>query len=180
MSQVIEAKQVGAMIRFEGRRVLKVGRRAAMRAAVFGKARLIKATDEKGITDLGQYKNSFEVGRGGPGVPATLTNISTIAGVIELGARPHPVSEAGVQSIREWVCRKMLQISADLGDQNEEVDRITFAIVKKLEREGQAGRYVFRDELDKLTEFLRREVERGLRGKVGSGWRKGGAGGGDA
>jgi hypothetical protein len=171
---VITEKQLSAALRREAKQVPQKLARAALRAAHRGKAHLIRRTKEKGITDMGQYANSFEVKKGlGDDDLATITNTAPHAGIIELGARPHPVSREGFERIREWVARKMLGISATMADENEEVDRIAWAIVKKIERYGQAPRHVFKDEQEMLTRFWRVEFERALKGNVGRGWRGG-------
>jgi hypothetical protein len=161
---VITEKQLSAALRREAKKVPAALSRAAVRAAHRGKSHLVRKTKEKGITDLGQYANSFEVKRGvGDQDLATITNTAPHAGIIELGARPHPVSREGFERIREWVARKMLDISSQMADENEEVDRIAWAIVKKIEREGQAPRHVFADEQTVLVKFWREEFERALR-----------------
>lgn len=153
--------QLGKALAKEARKAPALLARAAVRAAHRGKGRLVAATDEKGITDMGQYKNSFKVERLDEKTPAVLFNDAPMAGVIELGARPHPVSKAGREAITDWVRRK-------LGKRDEkEAARIAAAIVRKIGRDGQKGRFVFKDEQALLTKYWREEMERALRGSKG-------------
>jgi hypothetical protein len=164
-TRAISAKDLPKALREEARKVKGAIRSSQRVAAQRGKAHLIAETDRKGITDRGQYKSSFQVrGQGGEVV---LENDSPIAGVIELGARPHPVSEEGREAIRAWVARKMLGINAADAEDNLDVGAITRAIVEKIRRHGQDGRFVFRDALPTLNRFLREEVERRLKGGAG-------------
>src|SRR5262245_18169728 len=113
----ITSKELSKALSREAKGVRRKIERGALRAAHRGKALLVRKTDEKGITDLGQFKNSFQVERGAArGIVAELWNDAPHAGIIELGPRPHPVSREGWEAIREWVARKMLELSADLAD----------------------------------------------------------------
>src|SRR5262245_48635855 len=76
-------------------------KRGLRRAAERSKAHLVSRTP----VDMGQLKSSWSVSEGLTGV--ALHNSSPIAGVIDLGARPHPVSKAGRQAITEWAARKV-------------------------------------------------------------------------
>lgn len=93
-------------------------------------------------------------------------NRTPYAGIIELGARPHPVSLDGQRYIREWVRRNIKDIvwsapgrsggsiATDVKDKKEkEIDQITKAIVWKLQREGQEGKYVVSKEIVKIERF---------------------------
>ena len=157
----VTEKQLSAAMRKEARKAPALLHRAAVRAAHRGKARLVAATDEKGITDMGQYKNSFKVERGPKGEPAVLFNDSPHAGIIELGARPHPVSAAGLKALAEWALRKL-----DVKDEREAM-RVAKAIARKLAKEGQKGRFVFAENQELLGRYFREEFERLLRSDRG-------------
>lgn len=163
----ISAKDLPKALRAEARKVRGAVRKGQRRAAQRGKAHLIAETGRKDITDRGQYVNSFKVRGGGNRGDVILENDSPIAGVIELGARPHPVNAEGVEAIRAWVARKMLGISAADAEDNLDVEAITWGIVNKLRTEGQEGRFVFQDALPDLRRFLRQEVERQLKRPAG-------------
>ncbi len=178
--------QLGAALRREAKKVPALLERAALRAAHRGKARLVAATDEKGITDMGQYKNSFKVEKGPSGEPAVLFNDAPMAGVIELGARPHPVSQAGIEAIAAWVLRNLsISVSGPIqrgsggrkkftaSVEEQAAMGIALAIARKIRAKGQKPRHVFADELPTLRRYLKEEMERALRGNVGRGWRKG-------
>jgi hypothetical protein len=181
----IEEKDLGRAMRREAKKVPRVLAVSGQRAAYRGKARLIAATDEKGITDMGQYKNSFHVQKGAGRVtgatptPAILFNDAPMAGVIELGARPHPVSQEGIEAIAAWARRKMglgqVEVSGPVmkgaggrkkfarGVQDDIAMGIAISIARKIRAEGQKGRFVFADELGTLRKYWREEFERALR-----------------
>lgn len=89
---------------------------------------------------------------------AQLINSAPYAGIVEEGARPHPVSQEGREPITLWVRRQM-----SVNDE-EEVQRILEAIVNKLQHHGQKGTFFVRDALKggTATKFLRDEIYRRL------------------
>ena len=89
---------------------------------------------------------------------AQLINTAPYAWIVEEGARPHPVSQAGREAISLWVRRQMLV------NDPEEVQRIVEAIVNKLQHHGQKGTFFVRDALKggTATKFLRAEINRRL------------------
>jgi hypothetical protein len=186
----LKPEQLGRALRGEAAKVAGALERGAMRAAHRGKARLIEATDEKGVTDMGQYKSSFKVAKGpgigqyGHGATATLINEAPIAGIVELGARPHPVSEDGIIAIARWAERKLgvgavhgpvhVRVHGPTGrvttrkprkstEVSEAAMAVAQAIAWKIRHHGQKGRYIFADEIGRLTRFYREEVEKMLR-----------------
>jgi hypothetical protein len=148
----LSARQLPAALRREAKRMPEIVQRAMTRAANRGVARLMHAVDEKGLTYQGQLKNSFHVERLPEG-GARIYNDAPHAGIVELGARPHPVSQEGIEHIAEWARIK-------LGLEPEEALRVANAIAWKLRSKGQEPKYLFRDEQGKLADFLREEVER--------------------
>lgn len=128
----------------KSRQALELGARAAALKLV---AYLVNITDQLGITDRGVYKAGFRADG------STVYNDAPHAGIVELGARPHPVSEEGQKAIRSWVIRK-------LGADEADADNITFLICRKIAEDGQAPRYVMRDALEKAHEFYKEEVNR--------------------
>ena len=193
MAIEIKPSQLGAALRGEAAKVAGAIERGAMRAAHRGKGHLVRETERKGITDMGQYKGSFEVKRraaieGTHSVVAEITNTAPMAGVIEVGARPHPVSKEGVEAIARWVQRKLgvegreveaagpvrQRVHAPTGkvqrsrprsylDISEEALQIANAIAWKIRHHGQQGRFVFAEALPQISAFFREEVERILR-----------------
>jgi hypothetical protein len=105
-------------------------------------------------------------------------NLAPYAGIIELGARPHGVSAEGRANIREWVRRNIRVTtwskpgrsggSVATGTRmrrkkDPELDKITQAIVWKIQRYGQAPKYVVGGIFDKLhmqaTRAIAREIK---------------------
>lgn len=155
------------------RRAMQKGARAA---AMKLKAYLVDQVDERGITYMGTLKNSFEVHGN------SVTNVAPHFAFIELGTRPHKVSMEGVEAIERWVRVKLLHqpdetwadkkakaegtdinaLSSLLGvpSVGDEIKKITWAIVKKIEREGTKPHYLMRDALPKAAEYFKQEFER--------------------
>lgn len=152
--------QLGASLRRVGKDVRVAIGRGMVRAAQRGKLRLVQATKAKGKIDQGQFLNSFQVRRSGGDV--VLENNSPMAGVIELGARPHAVSQAGLEALEAWAARK-------LGLDPAEAKEAAEGIARKLARHGQAPSYVFRDELLNFRADLKEEVSRAIRELAGRG-----------
>ncbi len=120
----------------------------AARAAVFRlKSYMVKIVDASGITDRGIYKNSFRA------TDNALWNDAAHAGIIELGTRPHKVSEASRLAIKSWCMRK-------LGLDEVEAERASWAIAKHHEKYGTAPHYFFRDSLPMARLFYAQELER--------------------
>lgn len=175
----IEEKDLARAMRREAKKVPRVLVVSGQRAAYRGKARLIAATDEKRIVDMGQFKNSFHVQKGAHDLPAVLYNDAPMAGVIELGARPHPVSQEGIEAIAAWARRTMglsqVEVSGPVmkgsggrkkfarGVQDDIAMGIAISIARKIKAKGQEGRFVFHDELGTLRKYWREEFERALR-----------------
>ncbi len=166
----------------ERAKVNQAMQKAARAAAQKLKAYLVDEVDSLGITYQGIYRNSFVV-KGN-----SVSNTAPHAGIIELGARPHAVSEEGFQAIKEWVRVKLLGrppeswtglkkaakdriagktnniggLNALLGvkTEDDEAEGIARAIVAKIRREGQKPRYVMRNALPKASEYFKQEFER--------------------
>lgn len=89
----------------------------------------------------------------------TVSNDAPYAGIIEHGARPHPVSRAGWESIYQWVRRHRASFGLRKATPKE-LASITWAIVKKIEKEGARPRYIVRDSRHLLQQFTAAEVKR--------------------
>lgn len=157
----------------ESAKIAKIGPRAAHRAAQKLRLYLRQRTDELKITDLGSYKAGFQV------VGESVVNDAPHAGIVELGARPHPVSKEGVEAIARWVRRKLritptppAGITPNVNNVStrprrptvDEALQIAQAIAQKIRREGQAPRYVMRDSLPRAVAFYKQELEALLSG----------------
>lgn len=78
-----------------------------------------------------------------------IRNNAPHAGIIEAGARPHTVSEAGRLAIQDWAERH--------GMENPEA--AAWGIVKKIEKEGSRAHWIVRDSLEVLTDIIHEELE---------------------
>jgi hypothetical protein len=133
--------------------------------------------------DLGQLRASWKVKA--HDMVAELINDAPHIASVELGARPHKVSAEGWKAIYEWVRRHPEMYGeerARSGVQRDEhgrfksngdelgpfrgldpqISRITWAIVKKIEKFGQKPTFFIRESMDVLREALIKEVERQL------------------
>ncbi len=173
---VVKMEDLPNVYRGELGKVKRVMHKAARAAAMKLKAYLVNLVDEKGITYMGELKNSFEVDGN------SVTNTAPHFAFIELGTRPHKVSMEGVEAIERWVRIKLLHqpdqtwadkraqaegkdinaLSALLGvpSVTDDVKKITWAIVKKIEREGTKPHWLMRDSVPKATEYYKQEFER--------------------
>jgi hypothetical protein len=114
--------------------------RGLKRAARRGQAHMPGKTP----TDQGQLRNSWRVIEGAAGV--RLENDAPHAGIVEAGARPHPVSREGIEALTGWAMRKF-------GLPADEAEGLAFAIAARIKKEGQAPTYFVRAELEKLASF---------------------------
>ncbi len=125
--------------------------KAAIAAARKFRTLLVQRTDELGITDTGALKNSWRAERTKDG--ATVFSDCPYAGIVELGARPHPVSVEGQEAIARWAIRK-------LGVDEKEAKSVAFLIARKIAKEGQKPTYLVQDQLPKAVAYYREELER--------------------
>lgn len=151
----IRADQLPRALRAEGERIARGIPKACRAAAQRFKARLVARTDELGITDTGMYKNGWRVSAGEGETAAQVYNDAPYAGVIELGARPHPVSAEGREAIARWAMRK-------LGLGETEAKSAAFLIARKLQAEGQKGHFVVRDLIPEARRYFAEELSRVL------------------
>lgn len=147
----IDASQLGNALRAERRDVRTATELAARRSAQRYKAHLVNESDRLGVTDRGLYKNAWRV----IAVPggATLFNDSPHGGIVEAGARPHPVSKEGINNIARWCVRK-------LGLPRGEAMAAAQAIAKHIERYGQKGTWIVRNSLGVARRFFGEELVR--------------------
>lgn len=147
-------------------------RRGSMAAAHRSKTMISRHTP----SDLGQLAHSWGVrnmGRDSKGkfvktkYMAELYNDAPHAGVVEAGARPHKVSAEGWWSIYEWVERHFPEAASEDGQvdvygNDPEFSRITWAIVRKIGRDGQKATYFVRKRLPALVQIAQVEVGRAI------------------
>lgn len=154
----IDPKKLGRVLRGEARFVGKVMVTGARAAANRGVGHLVNATQEAGKVYLSQFVNSFRVSRDSRGV--VLYNGAPHAGIIEEGARPHPVSQEGQEAIKRWAMRR-------LNVDEQKATAIMRGIVAKLRTRGQKGTFLFRNAQPALTRYYADEVTRLIRAGAG-------------
>lgn len=154
--------QVPGIYRRETAKFRAAIEKAARSAARRLKVHLVARTNELGITDQGTYRAGFKVD------DKTVYNDAPHAGIVELGARPHPVSREGIEAIAAWVRRKLRIPPATEGGRRRKYTQdqamsIAYAIANKIREVGQAPRYVMRDALPMAGVFYGEELRRFLR-----------------
>lgn len=130
------------------------------------------------------------------GTIGEIANDSPIIGILEMGARPHPVSLEGQEAIFQWVLRHMRLVgntttgfaavhASELGkgthrkkfgtvDGGERLARqITYLICRKIRTKGQAPRYFVRDSMDLIAIMCQMDVEAAIRDRMSraGGWK---------
>lgn len=122
--------------------------------------------------DQGQLKNSWRVrasrgtGIGGGNLVATLSNDAPHAGIVEGGARPHPVSNEGIAAIHAWVWRNRKDFGFTTRSGRAQGGKgvkaatlgIAYAIANKIKREGQEPTFFVKDSMPVLQKIAAREV----------------------
>jgi hypothetical protein len=145
-------------------------------AARRGRALLVRRTPK----DQGLAKQAWrdttsvlsEMDITGRGTMAEVFNDAPYIGVIEEGARPHPVSAEGQKAIFEWVKR---HLPSFIGHERAktikrrfasyadiEAKHIADAIVWRIRHHGQRPTYFIRDSIDELRGFVGIEVKRAV------------------
>lgn len=180
----IKPTRVAKVMARIGMRTFRACWTGAQRGAFMGKRHLVKLSP----TDRGDLRRSWRVTtkrirpRGGSGRPAILINDAPHAGIIEGGARPHPVSQEGIMSIAGWVARKRRRPKArkrtappsrktsgsrpDASTRKQRKSKgpsksdiqIAHAIAWKIRREGQKPTFFVRKELETLSRIANEQV----------------------
>lgn len=98
----VDAGKLGAVIKADCKRLPDVMRQALYAAAQRGRSHLVSVSP----VDRGVLKNAWRIATIFGGFE--VINDAPYAGVIERGARPHTISEEGMESLTAWVYRKIL------------------------------------------------------------------------
>ena len=157
----VSANRVGPEMRAALKKVRTGIAMGTQRAALRGRAHMVRATP----VDQGELRASWFVDAtpGSRGVMTELNNKAPHAGIVEHGARPHPVSREGWESIYEWARRHFTGSGErDKDGRDKKLTGITWAIVKKIKTEGQKPTYFIKNELDTLGSFAAQEIQRVL------------------
>ncbi len=178
----ISDRDVPALLRAHARRVPELSHNASITAANRARTMLVRASP----VYTGIFRNAWRV-RLNPGKNqgATVENDAPHAGIIEKGARPHPVSREGIEALTLWAKRKLLHgasraaakrvskknrgsVTADI---DAEAKRIAFAIAKKISQVGQKGLFLVEKRMGKFSKFyvtaLNDEIRKMLAARMG-------------
>ena len=106
--------------------------------------------------DMGVFKNAWYATRVGARKAYKVVNDAPYAGIIERGARPHPVSMEGQIAISHWVKRKIPGIT------DREAWKITKRICDKLAAHGQKGLFLAEGLLPTIVSWLEETIKKAL------------------
>lgn len=102
--------------------------------------------------DTGKMREDWSVSsKEGKRIRVKLFNDTPYAGIVEVGARPHAMNAAGIESVKNWAIRK-------LGATPQEAERIAYSVSRKIQRQGQKPTYFVRENLEKIVEKTANEV----------------------
>lgn len=182
----VTPEQLSKVLANHAKKLPQAFHKGSVKAAHRFRAMLVRESP----VDTGSFKQAWVVMmNGGINKGARVHNHAPHAGIIELGARPHSVSRAGIEALTKWARRKVLGgmtkkayaasgRTAPKGSKTKswkdiEAERIAWAIAKKLEKVGQKGLYLVQNNLwvahGYLEDEVAREVQKILSSKYGSG-----------
>lgn len=170
---VIKPEQVGKQILGRSRAVRKAIARGALLGAERGKTLIVRKTP----WDEGQLAGSWDIKKGrvtmfGRSVLlATLFNDAPHAGIVERGARPHPVGRKGIEALTQWAWRhrRELGIVTASGRARRgakamaEARSVAFAIAAKIRLRGQVGTFFVRKNLPAIQKAMASEIKRQIK-----------------
>ena len=183
----VTPNQLGAALRARGIMVADAIQKGLVSGARRGRAEMVRRSDDLGITDRGVYKNSWKVRDrrktpvtyDGDQIIASLDNNTPYAGIIERGARPHPVSMQGLLNIVAWVERKRRDWLGEVNFLPRQANQtwhqarksarqqaaydIAVAIARKIKAHGQKGKFVLENAIPELAKIAGVEVAREVR-----------------
>lgn len=168
----VKPGMLGATLRAAGKRTQTATRRGVRAAAHRGVALLTRLTP----VDEGIMKNAWKVVAGGGETGSVrIENLAPHAGIIEAGARPHPVSEEGRKAIEGWVRRVVLSGYVTNGGlkatgkerkltsqekADADVSAIVARIIWKIRTKGAKGHWIVKDNMEELRAFVFEEIDR--------------------
>lgn len=179
-----------------GRAIVRGARKSMQKA----KRHLVSVTPK----DRGKARRGWKVKTAGTptevttgnGLIGSVENDNPYIGILENGARPHPVSVEGQEAIYQWVLRHIRLVgSTTMGfaavhaseiskgthrrkfgsvDKGEQLARrITFLICRKIRTKGQAPKFFVRDSLDLIARMCQTDIEASIRDRMSrpGGWK---------
>lgn len=159
-TRTVDISEAGAVLRAGHVENVEALERAQYRAALRAVPIVAAATP----VDRGATRAAWRVVLGLDG--AELRNDSAIAGILELGSRPH---RPPLMPILRWLVRQEgLDLSGgkrsfeSLYEVPDETIARAMGVVRAIERRGTRPHYMVRDNLPRLVALLRAEVERAL------------------
>lgn len=162
----LKPSEVAGELRARARRTPGEITKVMMRSALRARTMLVRRTPK----DLGQAKAGWKVSKlikGTKGARVDVYNDNPYVGILERGARPHPVSREGVALIHAWVWHNRalfdsLRTNTGRAKSSKaakaEALQIAYAIAAKIKREGQKPKYFVRDLLDELNRDFGKEL----------------------
>lgn len=185
----IRAENLGAVIKGTARTMPKVVQRALVTAAQRGVRHLKTVTP----VDRGMAKAGWKVVNMATFNRVQIQNPAPYIGILERGARPHPVSDVGILAIEEWVKRVMGAQVASIARQRKKYSEkgsprrkmkirdletqaaheIAMGIVWRLRNRGAKGKFFVLDSMPLLRKWVAQEINV----KVGQAMMKRGGGG---
>lgn len=175
-------KQLGRLLKKRNEATLAAIAKGALRGAHRGRAVVVKETP----VDQGELKAGWKVHPGDRNVLrgkrtlrsaifgirlANLDNHAPHGGIVELGARPHSISEEGMEALTDWVLRhirfrlrrKARSDTRSKGDRRlAQAREIANRIAFKIRKYGQEPTYFVKGCLPLLHGFVEAEVERAI------------------
>lgn len=147
----ISPKDLVPELRARTKQIPKTIAQGMLAGAHRGRTFLVRRTP----VDVGQMKNSWRVKPvlGGRRRTVELVNDAPHAGVIEAGARPHKVNAEGRAALERWAMRQ-------LGVDENTAKAVAQGTIRKLERHGQKGHFIVRDNMDRLQKMVKQEVDK--------------------
>ena len=85
-----------------------------------------------------------------------IVNSAPHVGILELGARPHPVSAEGIAALTRWA-------QTQLGLLPEEARQAAHAIAWKIRKHGAKPAYFVRDSIPDLAQAMGRAINKQIR-----------------
>jgi hypothetical protein len=161
--------QAKTMLAEMGKKLPDMMRRSARSSALRASAKLSKEQPkDNGVLQAAYGPSAVSVYPADKGKTVMLHASAPHAGIIERGARPHPVSAEGRAAIKQWVIRKGIAADAALQPEYKGRDIADIAaiiadlICKKIAAKGQKGNFLVSKTVEPAAAWTRENFEREL------------------